>query len=90
VNYRVDRSLFALVKKFDNLYVETFGYKQHHGIEEFCKRFGAHRMVFGSGMPAYSGGAAVAMINYARISDEEKRMIAYENLEKILGGVRYE
>ncbi len=87
LGYSVDRNLYALLDKFMNLYIETSGYKVHNGIEEICTRFGAHRLIFGSKMPEFSGGAAVSMINYARISDKEKSMIAYENLDKLLGGV---
>lgn len=88
VNYRINRNLYTLLKKFEYLYIETMGYKVHHGIEEICEKLGAQRLVFGSGMPLYPGGAAVSMINYARISEKEKRMIAHENLENLLGGVR--
>jgi len=87
VAYRMDRNAFALMKKFDNLFIETMGYKAHNGIEEMCSRFGAGRLVFGSSMPLLSGGAAVSMINYARISEDEKKMIAYKNMEDLLGGV---
>lgn len=90
MNYREDRNLYPLLKKFGNLYVETFGYKQHHGIEEICSRFGANRLIFGSGMPLQSGASGVAMINYARIGEEEKRMIASGNLERLLECVRYD
>jgi len=88
VNYRVDRNFYALLRKLPNLYIETSGYKVHNGIEEFCEQFGAQRLIFGSGMPLYSGGAAVSMINYARISEKEKCMIAYENIESLLGGAQ--
>ncbi|HHV59541.1 MAG TPA: amidohydrolase family protein [Clostridiaceae bacterium] len=90
LNYRADRNLYPLLQKFDNLCIETYGYKQHHGIEEICKKFGAGRFIFGSGTPVSSLASAITMINFARISDEEKRMIAYGNLEKLLGGVKYE
>lgn len=90
VHYRIDRNLYALLKQFGNLHVETYGYKVHHGIEELCSRFGAHRLIFGSSMPVFSGGSAVSMINYARISAREKRMIACDNLENLLGGVHFE
>ena len=86
-DYRIDRNLYSMLKKFDNLYIEIMGYKVHSGIEEICKRFGAHRLIFGSGMPVFSG-AAVCMVNYARISEEEKKLIAGENLERLAGGVR--
>ena len=88
VSYRIDRNLYSMLEKFQYLYVETMGYKIHNGIEEICRKFGAERLVFGSGMPVYSGGAAVGMINYARISEKEKRMIAYENIETLVKGVR--
>lgn len=87
VDYRIDRNLYPLLNKFSNLYLETIGYKVHNGIEEICRRFGADRLIFGSNMPVIAGSAAVSMINYACISEAEKRMIAYENLEQLLGGV---
>lgn len=88
VNYRIDRNLFALFKKFENLFIETHGYKVFQGIEQICNKFGAHRLIYGSGMPVFSGSAAVSMINYAQISEEEKEMIAFKNLEALLEGVR--
>ena len=90
VDYGIDRNLYALLKQFDNLYIETHRYKVHYGIEEICGRFGAHRLLFGSGLPVYSGASAVSMINYAQISEKEKQMIAYENMEMLLGGVQFE
>lgn len=88
LGYSVDRDLYPLLKEFENFAIETSGYKVHNGIEEICGRFGAHRLIFGSRMPEYSGGSAVSMITYARINEEEKRMIAGGNLEKLLGGVQ--
>ena len=90
VNYRINRNLYALLEKFSNLYVETSGYKGFDGILDVCKFFGAHRLIFGTGMPVLSGAAAVSIINYARISYEEKQMIAVKNLENLIGGIRYD
>lgn len=88
-NYRIARNLYPLLSRFDNLYVETFGFKAQDGIEDICDKFGAERLIFGSGMPESSGGGAVTMITYANISFEEKQMIASGNLEKLLGGVKF-
>lgn len=85
-DYRIDRNIYPLFEKFDNLYMEILGYKVSGGIEEICKRFGARRLIFGSGMPVFSGAGAMSMVNYARITDKEKRMIASENLESLIGG----
>jgi predicted TIM-barrel fold metal-dependent hydrolase len=87
VTYRIDRNLYPILKKLDNIYIETSGYKAHNGIEEICAAFGAKRLIFGSGMPVFSGSAAVSVLNYARISNKEKQSIAFENLNNILGGV---
>ncbi|MEN6317068.1 MAG: amidohydrolase family protein [Clostridiaceae bacterium] len=84
VGYGSNRNLYSLLQQFENLYLETIGYKTHNGIEEICRKFGAGRLVFGSGMPLFSGASAVSMISYARISEAEKRMIAGENLNRLL------
>lgn len=86
VGYGSDRNLYPLLRKFANLHIETIGYKPHNGIEEFCRLFGAQRLIFGSGMPVFSGGSAVSMINYARISDAEKQLITGGNLARLLSG----
>jgi len=87
LSYSIDRNLYGLLGSFGNLKIEISGYKVHNGIEEICGRFGAERIIFGSKMPEFSGGSAVSVINYARISQKEKQMIAHENIEKLLEGV---
>lgn len=89
VNYRIDRDLYPLMSKHSNFYIETSGYKPMEGIKHLCARFGAHRLLFGTGMPETSGSAAVGLVTYADISDKEKEMIASGNLRKLLGGVAF-
>ena len=60
-DYRIDRNIYPLFERFDNLYMEILGYKVSGGIEEICKRFGAKRLIFGSGMPVFSGAGAMSM-----------------------------
>lgn len=86
VTYRIDRNLYPLMERHEGLHLEISGYKTHNGIEEVCRRFSAKRLLFGSGMPLYSGGAAVSMIHYAAITEAEKRMIAHGNLDQLLEG----
>lgn len=88
VNYRIDRDLYPLMEKHRNFYIETSGYKVMDGIAHLCSRFGAERLLFGTGMPVASGSAAVGLIAYAKISDEEKQRIASGNLEELLGGAQ--
>lgn len=86
VSYRMDRDLYPLLDKYRNFSIEIAGYKPFNGIEHICRRFGAERLVFGTGMPENSGAAAVGLLVYADISDKEKNMIASGNLKKLLGG----
>lgn len=87
--YRQDRHLYALMDAMPNVYIETIGYKTFTGIEAFCQRFGSERLIYGSGMPFYSGASAVSMIRYAQLSDAEKENIAHGNLERLLSEVSY-
>ncbi len=54
------------------------------GIEEICRRFGARRLLFGTGLPFTEAGPSIAQITYAEISDADKRSIAGDNLRKLL------
>jgi predicted TIM-barrel fold metal-dependent hydrolase len=88
LHYNCARNLYPLLEKFEHLYIETSGFKVFGGIEDVCQRFGAQRLIFGTCAPVYAGSAAIGMITYADISQREKQMIASENLENLLGGVR--
>ena len=56
----------------------------HNGIKEICSRYGAERVIFGSGAPENSVAAAVSLVRYSDISDEEEELIASGNLLKLL------
>jgi len=84
VTYRIDRTLYPLLEKHQNLRIEISGYQPHRGIEEIAARFGAHRLLFGSGLPVFEPGSAVAMVTYAELPEDQKQMIAAANLEALL------
>jgi predicted TIM-barrel fold metal-dependent hydrolase len=83
-SYRCDRYVYPLMERFENFALETSSYLPAGGIEAICRRFGASRLVFGTGAPYFEPGAAVASIAFAEISDQDKQMIASGNLEKLL------
>jgi len=85
VNYRVDRILYALMDQTDNLYIETSAYKSYFGLQEFVKRFGAEKLVFGSGMPAIDPAASVAVVTWSGLNESQKEAIAHGNLERLIG-----
>ena len=76
----LDRYAWPLVEKFPNLYFETSGYLVDAGIEEFCRRYSASRLVFGSGFPDNSSGVGHAGSCTAEISDADRQAIAWDNL----------
>ncbi|MEI6502085.1 MAG: amidohydrolase family protein [Armatimonadota bacterium] len=84
-SYRVNRYLYPLWEKFDNLYLETATFQIMRGIEDVCRRFGPQRLVFGTGLPLLDAGGPLAQVTYAELPVAHKRMIAGETLAELLG-----
>jgi hypothetical protein len=80
----LDRYAWPLVEKFPKLIFDTSSYLVDGGIEEFCKRYSAARLVFGSGFPDNAGGAAMLMLAHAEISDADRQAIAGDNLCRLI------
>jgi predicted TIM-barrel fold metal-dependent hydrolase len=87
VYYRIDRYMYPLLERFANLRIESGTYGVHRGIDEVCLRFGAGRLVFGTDMPVHEAGGPMAMVSYAGIGDDGRRLIAGGNLRAMLGEV---
>ena len=79
-----ERVLYPLLAKHPGLRIETEIYLYYPGFADICTRFGADRLIYGSGLPVYSGAAAMALILYADVDESLKRKIAKENLLNIL------
>ncbi|MGH9405591.1 MAG: amidohydrolase family protein [Terriglobia bacterium] len=84
IGYRSDRYLFPLLRRFPGLYFETSTYLAHRQLESFVERHGADRALFGSRLPLYTPGAALAVLATARISDAARAAIAGGNLRRLL------
>lgn len=85
----LDRYAWPVIERYPNLYVETSCYLIDGAIEEFCGRYGSHRLIFGSGYPANARGASVLRLLRADISEEDRDAIASGNLDRILGGADF-
>ncbi len=85
--YRSDRYIYPLMKTFSNLYIETSRYLSHLGVEALCDAVGTDRILFGTGMPLYTGAGAVFFIKKLMIDDSAKQKIASGNLTKLLNEV---
>lgn len=86
--YRVLRPLFALLDAHPNLYLGISTLSNFCGIEEVCSRFGAERLLFGTGEPRNDGAGVVTALNYAALSPAEIDAIAEGNLERLLAEVQ--
>lgn len=83
--YRIDRRLYALMERHPSLHLEANTYGPFFGVEGIVERFGAGRLVFGTGVPEFETGGPMALVAYADISAEDKAKIAGGNLLRLLG-----
>lgn len=89
--WNTDRYTWPLLEKFPNFYLESSLLSlQEGGIEATVKRFGGAKIVFGTGFPERYMESSILQITHAEISDEDKRKIAFENLENLIKKIRYE
>jgi len=72
VAWGTDREIEPALERVPNLYLETHRLQGHRAYERFAKQFGAERLIFGTGMPECSPGAAMMMSLYEDISQEER------------------
>lgn len=84
---RSPRSLFPLMRMFDNLFIETSYFQSNRGLKEVSKIFGSNRLIFGTGMPVYDPNLPIAGILFSGLSEREKTMVAGENLRSLLAKV---
>ena len=85
-----DRLLRPFVERFPNVYLDLSYMITAGGIESFVARFGATRLLYGSGFPRMYFGANMLMLRHAAISQEDRAAIAAGNLERIIREIRYD
>jgi len=86
-NWGHQRTVTALMERCPNFHVEFSRYQINRAIEVYARRFGVERLLFGTGAPALSAGAARAFVDYADLDETAKRLIAGGNLARLLGGL---
>ena len=82
---RNNRTLYALLKQCPNAHVQTSGLNVHHGLADFRRHFGPERLIFGSGYPIKTLGGAVLQVERSGLSDDDRRLVAAGNLERLVG-----
>lgn len=79
------RAVYPLFRDYPNLYLDLSVTQTNFGIETLCERLGADRLLFGSGLPNMSAGAARSFLDYAELTLEDKQKIAGGNLARLCG-----
>ena len=87
LSYRENRTIAPIMEQCPNFHIGTGIFAVNDGLELFCRHFGAKRLVFDTCLPTGSATAAVSLVNYAEISQEEKELIAHGNIERLLADV---
>ncbi len=81
------RYFFPLLEKFENLYLEISGLLLYDQIELYVEKFGSDRLIFGTNYPNLPIEINTNRIILADISGEDKRNIAFNNLNNIIEGI---
>jgi predicted TIM-barrel fold metal-dependent hydrolase len=87
-DYVSHRMVCGLLETFPNVYLSIgSNYTVHCGIEHLVGLVGAGRLLFGTGLPRVEPMMAVTQLMYADISEGDRKQIAWDNLERLIGGV---
>jgi predicted TIM-barrel fold metal-dependent hydrolase len=89
VGMMANRYLYYLLKRFQNLFIETSYYQNNNALVDVADRFGSERLIFGSGMPQYDPRLPLSAVEYSGLSEEDKKNIFGGNLERLLKGVKW-
>ena len=84
----VDRQVRPLLEHFPNVYLETSTFWQPEGLRDIALKYGAKRIVYGSGFPQYNQGNMMSAIRNLELDEADKRLIASGNLERLLAEER--
>ena len=84
VNYREYYELIHLMAKADHVYMELSVYQRVEGTRDLVERFGAGRILLGTGYGLFYPGIGLTKVRTARISEEAKAQILGENAEGLI------
>lgn len=87
--WSMDRYTYPLLARYPNVHLETGMLALTDGaVEAAAARFGAHRLVFGTGFPKRYAEAAMLQLTHAAIPDTAREAIAAGNLVRLLKETR--
>ncbi|MEV4836102.1 amidohydrolase family protein [Nonomuraea sp. NPDC049486] len=84
--YRRLRALAELMAEAPGVRVETGTVNTQGGVEWLAERFGAERLVFGTGAPVADDCGPRFLLDHLGLTPRETDLIAAGSLERLLGG----
>jgi len=75
--------VFDLMRRRPNIMMDNSWLHSYGAVEQVVKHFGAERLLFGTGYKSH-GGAAIAQLARADITEQERQLIMHGNLERLL------
>lgn len=91
VGYRSLRQIAGVLSRTDNVLVDLSNLSTHLGLEWLAARYGARRLIFGTGLPHRDPADAVTRIRWSELGVEELVAVSSSNLRRLLsarGGTR--
>ncbi len=83
-----DRFFFPLIRAYENVYIDTSDYQVINGINEFNRKFGVDRLLFGSNFPRDTFGGPITALLGSDLSIEDVEKIASGNITRLMSEVR--
>lgn len=79
-----DRNVRPLLENFPGCHLELSEYWVPEGIADLACHYGVDRLLYGSGYPNFGHGSTMLSIRHSRLPAEQVRLIAGQNLERLL------
>jgi predicted TIM-barrel fold metal-dependent hydrolase len=86
VNYSEVRDTLAVMRRHENVGIETSCLQMVNGIETLVNKAGAERVYMGTGLPLMYPLPGIYKIQKAQISEKEKELILGGNAARIFSG----
>jgi len=76
-----------MARKVPNLYLETSGVSAEDKVAQAVREAGAAKVLYGSDMPYNDPAFEMAKIQYANLSEAERKQVLGENAQKLLASL---
>ncbi len=88
IGYRGLRRMAGVLARRPNVHIDLSFFSSHQGLEWVVGKYGAGRVLFGTGAPVADGGGAVTRLRLSHLDDAAQAAIGAGNLRQLLEQVR--